>query len=113
MSNVTVTVNQANITVDEGNTNVAVTTTTSNVTVAELPIISNTIIRASLSVTDTGGDGSLAYDNTNGVFTYTGVSAAETRAHFSATAPVMTPMKYVLRLYLPQRIFEYLQIRVM
>ena len=88
MSNVTVTVNQANITVDEGNTNVAVTTTTSNVTVATLPIISNAIVRAALSVTNTGGDGSLAYDQSSGVFTYTGVSAAETRAHFSATAPI-------------------------
>jgi hypothetical protein len=37
-----------------------------------------------LSVTDTGGDGSLSYNNTTGVFTYTGPSAAEVRAHFSA-----------------------------
>ena len=35
-----------------------------------------------LSVTDTGGDGSLSYNN--GVFTYTGPSATEVRAHFSA-----------------------------
>jgi hypothetical protein len=34
-----------------------------------------------LSVTDTGGDGSLSYSN--GVFTYTGPSAIEVRAHFS------------------------------
>ena len=34
-----------------------------------------------LSVTDTGGDGSLSYSN--GVFTYTGPSAVEVRAHFS------------------------------
>jgi len=88
MSNVTVTVNQANITVDEANSNVAVTTTTSNVTVATLPIISNAIIRASLSVTDTGGDGSLAYDQSSGVFTYTGPSASEVRSHFSATSPM-------------------------
>ena len=40
--------------------------------------------RASVSVTDAGGDGSLAYDNTTGVITYTGPSAAEVRAHFSA-----------------------------
>lgn len=39
--------------------------------------------RGSVSVTDTGGDGSLAYNNTTGVFTYTGPSAAEARAHFS------------------------------
>ena len=36
-----------------------------------------------VSVTDAGGDGSLAYNNTTGVFTYTGPSAAETRAHFT------------------------------
>jgi len=37
-----------------------------------------------LSVTDSGGDGSLSYNNTTGVFTYTGPSATEVRAHFSA-----------------------------
>lgn len=41
--------------------------------------------RASNSVTDAGGDGSLAYNNTSGVFTYTGPSAAEARAHISVT----------------------------
>ena len=40
--------------------------------------------RSSVSVTDSGGDGSLAYNSTSGVITYTGPSAAETRAHFSA-----------------------------
>jgi hypothetical protein len=39
--------------------------------------------RASVSVTDAGGDGSLSYDNSTGVFTFTGPSAAEVRAHFS------------------------------
>ena len=38
----------------------------------------------SLSVTDAGGDGSLSYNNTTGVFTYTGPSASEVRAHFTA-----------------------------
>ena len=38
----------------------------------------------SVSVTDAGGDGSLSYNSTNGVITYTGASAAETRAHFTA-----------------------------
>lgn len=41
--------------------------------------------RASVSVTDAGGDGSLAYNNSTGVITYTGPSAAEARAHLSAT----------------------------
>ena len=36
-----------------------------------------------LSVTDSGGDGSLSYNNTTGVFTYTGPSASEVRAHIS------------------------------
>jgi len=38
-------------------------------------------VEALLSVTDAGGDGSLTY--ASGVFTYTGPSAAETRAHFT------------------------------
>jgi hypothetical protein len=42
------------------------------------------LARASVSVTDSGGDGSLAYNNTTGVITYTGPSAADVRAHFSA-----------------------------
>ena len=39
--------------------------------------------RASVSVTDSGGDGSLAYNNSTGVITYTGPSSSETRAHFA------------------------------
>ena len=37
----------------------------------------------SISATDSGGDGSFSYNNTTGVFTYTGPSATEVRAHFS------------------------------
>ena len=40
--------------------------------------------KASLLVNDTGGDGSLTYDSATGVFTYTGPSAAEVRAHLTA-----------------------------
>ena len=40
--------------------------------------------RGNISVTDAGGDGSLSYDSGTGVITYTGPSAAEVRAHFSA-----------------------------
>lgn len=40
--------------------------------------------RGAVSVTDSGGDGSLSYNSTSGVITYTGPSASETRAHFSA-----------------------------
>ena len=39
--------------------------------------------RASISVTDSGGDGSLSYSSSTGVITYTGPSAAEVRAHFT------------------------------
>lgn len=42
--------------------------------------------RASVSVTDAGGDGSLVYNSTTGVITYTGPSASEARAHFSVAA---------------------------
>lgn len=44
----------------------------------------NTRARAAISVTDAGGDGSLGYDNSTGVITYTGPSASEVRAHFTA-----------------------------
>jgi hypothetical protein len=44
----------------------------------------DTRARSSVSVTDAGGDGSLAYDSGTGVITYTGPSASEVRAHFSA-----------------------------
>ena len=40
--------------------------------------------RQAVSVTDSGGDGSLAYNNSSGVFTYTGPSASEVRAHITA-----------------------------
>ena len=40
--------------------------------------------RSAVSVTDNGGDGSLSYSSGTGVFTYTGPSASEVRAHFSA-----------------------------
>lgn len=39
--------------------------------------------KRAISVTDAGGDGSLSYNSTNGVITYTGPSASEVRAHFS------------------------------
>ena len=40
--------------------------------------------RLSVSVTDSGGDGALSYNNSTGVITYTGPSASEVRSHFSA-----------------------------
>lgn len=44
----------------------------------------NTRSRQAISSVDSGGDGSLSYDNTTGVITYTGPSASEVRAHFLA-----------------------------
>ena len=43
-----------------------------------------TLARTAISVTDAGGDGSLGYDNSTGVLTYTGPSASEVRAHLTA-----------------------------
>ncbi len=40
--------------------------------------------RTGISVNDAGGDGSLSYNNSTGVITYTGPSASEVRAHLSA-----------------------------
>lgn len=45
-------------------------------------------VRAMVSATDAGGDGSFAYDATTGVFTYTGPSATEVRAHISASTGI-------------------------
>jgi hypothetical protein len=46
----------------------------------------NARARAVISATDTGGDGSLTYNSSTGVFTYTGPSAAEVQSHISATS---------------------------
>lgn len=40
--------------------------------------------RSAISVTDAGGDGSLGYNSSTGVITYTGPSATEVRAHIVA-----------------------------
>lgn len=88
-SNVTVTFTPANVTVDETNLTVNVSETTSNIVVSSIASVANAqLVRDQLSVTDTGGDGSLTYSNTTGVFTYTGSSASEVRAHFSNTSPI-------------------------
>jgi hypothetical protein len=44
----------------------------------------NARARGAVSVTDSGGDGSLAYNSSTGVLTFTGPSATDVRAHFSA-----------------------------
>ena len=44
---------------------------------------SDTLSRAALSISNASGDGSIAYNNSSGVITYTGPSDSEVRAHFS------------------------------
>ena len=46
--------------------------------------IADSVIRGKVSATDAGGDGSFAYNNSTGVFTYTGPSAAEANARIDA-----------------------------
>ena len=48
----------------------------------------NARARGAVSVTDSGGDGSLSYNNSTGVFTFTGPSASDVRAHFSASTGI-------------------------
>ena len=57
--------------------------TTSNVSEGTNEYFTNARARGAVSVSDSGGDGSLGYDSGTGVITYTGPSATETRAHFS------------------------------
>jgi hypothetical protein len=68
--------------------NQAVTTTLSTSVVPEgtNQYFTQSRARTSISVTDSGGDGSLSYDNSTGVITYTGPSATDVRAHFSVAA---------------------------
>ena len=51
-------------------------------------LLDSALARQAFSVTDTGGDGSLSYDAGTGVITYTGPSASEVRAHFSASTGI-------------------------
>ena len=62
----------------------ALTIGTTNITEGTNLYYTDTRSRASISITDAGGDGSLAYNSTTGVITYTGPSASEVRAHISA-----------------------------
>ena len=67
-------------------------TGTNQISTADLPEATNlyyTDVRADLAArsalvaVDAGGDGSFGYDSATGIFTYTGPSASEVRAHFS------------------------------
>ena len=46
----------------------------------------NARARSAISITDSGGDGSLSYNNSTGAITYTGPSASEVRAHISVAS---------------------------
>jgi hypothetical protein len=58
-------------------------------------------IRGEVSAVDAGGDGSFGYNSTTGAFTYTGPSAAEAQAHFSAahTAATFGGLTYLNGVY--------------
>ena len=59
------------------------TKTTDNLTEGSTNLYyTDALAQAAISVTDSGGDGSLSYSG--GVITYTGPSASEVRAHLSA-----------------------------
>lgn len=55
--------------------------------------------RNALSVVDSAGDGSLSYSSSTGVFTYTGPSASEVRAHFSAGSGISISSGQISTLY--------------
>ena len=46
--------------------------------------LTDSAVRTKISAIDAGGDGSFVYNEITGVITYTGPSASEVRAHFSA-----------------------------
>jgi len=66
-----------------GTVTIAEALTTTDITEGDNQYFTNDRARGTVSVTDAGGDGSLAYNSTSGVFTYTGPSATEARAHLS------------------------------
>ncbi len=70
---------------NDGSTDYAIPVSTSDLAEGTNLYFTPARARGNISVTDSGGDGSLAYDSGTGVITYTGPSAAETRAHISVT----------------------------
>lgn len=73
----------------EGGTGITTSITNDKVTISsDITQYTNTNARAAISATDTGGDGSLSYNSATGVITYTGPSATEVRAHFTAGAGI-------------------------
>lgn len=69
----------------EGGAGITTSVTDDKVTITStITQYTNTNARAAISATDTGGDGSLSYNSATGVITYTGPSATDVRAHFTA-----------------------------
>ncbi|MBH19245.1 MAG: hypothetical protein CL851_02350, partial [Crocinitomicaceae bacterium] len=62
----------------------ALTITTANITENTNLYYTDARSRAAISITDSGGDGSLTYNSGTGAIVYTGPSASEVRAHFTA-----------------------------
>ena len=87
----TISIGSGNIVFEGSTANAYETTVTATDSTADrtitLPDATGTVaLLTSLSVTDAGGDGSLAYNNSTGVITYTGPSASEVRAHISVAS---------------------------
>ena len=89
MANVTVTSSNPAITVTKSNSVVNVSSTSSTITVSAVATLANAnVVRTAVSAVDNGGDGSFSYNSSSGIFTYTGPSAGEVRAHLSNTSPI-------------------------
>ena len=87
----TISIGSGNIIFEGSTANAYETTLTATDSTADrtitLPDATGTVaLLSSISVTDSGGDGSLAYNNSTGVITYTGPSASEVRAHISVAS---------------------------
>jgi hypothetical protein len=73
----------------EGGTGITTSVSNDKVTISsDITQYTNANARAAISATDAGGDGSLSYNSATGVITYTGPSATEVRAHFTAGAGI-------------------------
>tara|TARA_B100001248_G_scaffold254357_1_gene232651 strand:+ start:28555 stop:33660 length:5106 start_codon:yes stop_codon:yes gene_type:complete len=66
-----------------GGTGIGISSGDIKIDSSELTNFYRPLIRGYVSATDAGGDGSFSYNSSNGVFTYTGPSASEVRAHFT------------------------------
>ena len=68
-----------------GGTGIAISSGDIKIDSSELTSLYRQHIRGFINAVDAGGDGSFAYDSSQGKLTYTGPSASEVRAHFSVS----------------------------